>query len=47
MGAHAPVGPVKHSPAHSLGAELYLQQGLESPEAPREEWSLLWEDPGH
>lgn len=42
-GAHAPMGPVKHPPAHSLGAELCLQQGLELPEAPREGWSLLWE----
>lgn len=41
MGAHAPMGPVKHPLAHSLGAELCLQQGLELPEA------LLWEDPGH
>lgn len=38
-GAHAPLGPVKHPPAHSLGAELCLQQGLELPEAPREWWS--------
>ena len=41
-GAQAPVGPVKHPPADSLGvAELCLQRGLELPEA------LLWEDPGH
>lgn len=32
MGAHAPMGPVKHPPAHSLGAKLCLQQGLQRPQ---------------
>lgn len=32
MGAHAPMGPVKHPPAHNLGAKLCLQQGLQRPQ---------------